>query len=109
MTKYIYIITLFIIQISLGQNMNPERNISIQAEEIIKAYIKKIGGEKKINKIKTLQKKIEIKITNSSHVKMNALIMYKQPNLYNLKYNKYIPTSGERAVIAEVSPEKLNL
>tara|TARA_B100001250_G_C19711884_1_gene749618 strand:- start:11 stop:667 length:657 start_codon:yes stop_codon:yes gene_type:complete len=65
----------------------------MQAQEIIKAYIKTIGGEKKINKIKTLQKKIEIKITNSSHVKMNALIMYKQPNLYN--YSLSIDGVGE--------------
>ena len=64
MIKHIYLIILFIIQISLGQNINPEINSSIQAQEIIKAYIKTIGGEKKINKIKTLQKKIEIKITN---------------------------------------------
>jgi len=85
MNTNIYIIIFFLIQICLGQTTNPVLNIQddIEVVKIINSYLQAIGGEKKIKKIKTLQKKVKIEIQNSNSVQMNAFILYKKPNLYS--------------------------
>ena len=85
MNTNIYIIIFFLIQICLGQTTNPVFNLQddIEATKIINSYIQAIGGEKKIKRINTLQKKVKIEIQNSNSVQMNSTILYKKPNLYS--------------------------
>ena len=85
MNTNIYIIIFFLIQICLGQTTNPVFSIQddIEATKIINSYIQAIGGEKKIKRINTLQKKVKIEIQNSNSVQMNSTILYKKPNLYS--------------------------
>tara|TARA_B100001250_G_C19592044_1_gene696788 strand:+ start:67 stop:816 length:750 start_codon:yes stop_codon:yes gene_type:complete len=89
MTRKIHIIIFFLIQVCLGQNIDPVFNIQeeIEVNKVINSYIKAIGGEKRIKEVRTLQKKVNIEIYKSNSVDMNATILYKQPNLYSHTLN----------------------
>ena len=94
--------------ISFGQEMTIISNIPshFQSINIIDDYISEIGGEKKINKIKTLKKIIRIEIDGVPDFNMTNEVLYKYPNLYsseiiidNLGQVELIKYDGENCFI----------
>ena len=94
MKKYIYIITILFYSILLAQNSEPlELPPDLTGNKIIDYYLKGIGGEKKLKKIKTLQKVFKSHILNTPNLGATGKILYKTPNLY--AFNLGIPEIGE--------------
>ena len=85
MKKYILIffITLSTFLMSQDINITSEIPKSIKVENIINNYIKKIGGEKKINKIHTIKKEFKINMEGLGNMTMTGELLYKVPDLYS--------------------------
>ena len=95
MRQYIYILLILLFNNGFSQDFQIQTEIppNITPEKIIKKYINSIGGEKKINKIKTIEKKFEIKIDGVQNITMQGKVLYKNPNLYASTLE--IPTLGQ--------------
>ena len=85
MKKYILIffITLSTFLMSQDINITSEIPKSIKVENIINNYIKKIGGEKTINKIHTIKKEFKINMEGLGNMTMTGELLYKAPDLYS--------------------------
>ena len=94
MKKYIYIIIILFYSNLLAQNSTPlELSADLTGNKIIDYYLKGIGGEKKLKKIKTLQKVFKSHIFNTPDLGATVKVLYKTPNLYAFKLE--IPEIGE--------------
>lgn len=82
--KQIIYALLILSQLSIAQETIVSSKISknINAEKIIKKYIKSLGGEENINKIETLKKKFTVEIDNVADLNMTGEVLYKTPHLY---------------------------
>ena len=94
MKKYIYIIIILFYSTLLAQNSTPlELSGDLTGNKIIDSYLNGIGGEKKLKKIKTLQKVFKSHIFNTPDLGSTVKVLYKTPNLYAFKLE--IPEIGE--------------
>ena len=84
MKNYIYIYWLILSPFLFSQEIDTISNIpnNITAKKIIQNYINKIGGEKKISKVKSLKKEFKVEINNVPHVNISGEVIYKVPDLY---------------------------
>ena len=85
MKKYILIFFITLSAFLMSQDINIISEIpnSVKVENIINNYIKKIGGEKKINKIQTIKKEFEINMEGLQNMDMTGELLYKIPDLYS--------------------------
>jgi len=85
MKKYIYTFCIILSSLLTSQDfkLSPNTQKSIDGKNIIKKYLKTIGGEKKIEKINTIIKEFTIEIDGLSNIYMKGEILYKEPNLYS--------------------------
>jgi len=85
MKTYILLLLVVSFQISASQNLVISKDVpkNIKVQKVIKKYINSIGGENNLSNIQTLQKKGIVTIEGvPDHLSMNALVIYKEPNLY---------------------------
>lgn len=77
MRKIFYLLLIMSCTIISAQQSNME------AKNIVSDYIERLGGEKKLKKIKTLKKIINTTIENVPDFNMLNEVIYKEPNLYS--------------------------
>ena len=85
MKKHILIFFMTLSTFLMSQDINIISEIpkSIKVENIINNYIKKIGGEKKINKIQTIKKEFKTNMEGLENMTMTGEVLYKVPDLYS--------------------------
>lgn len=82
--KYVLLVFLFFSSLVLVNlaSQNSKIPSNINGEKIINKYLKRIGGIKQIQEIKTLQKSYTTNIKEAPELLIYSQVLYKQPNLY---------------------------